>query len=75
MKSKNADKNKAYELTLKGVLCTCIDDPALTQVLMNIELYMRRRGYNGIVLEDTGFEFVKLEKREEPNGEVPAEKA
>jgi len=55
-------KEVTYTLTLKGLLMSEFSEEVTQDIIDLLELYMRRHGYNGIVLEDT-LVFRKLLKK------------
>ena len=55
-------KEATYTLTLKGLLMSKFSEEVTQDIIDLLELYMRRHGYNGIVLEDT-LNFRKLIKK------------
>ena len=62
MAKKKKDEEK-FQLTLKGLMYTIVGDK-YERAIDDIELYMRRAGYNAIVLDD-GFHFTEVVRTDE----------
>ena len=65
------EKDEIYQLTLKGLIWTVVEDDKLSKEIVDkIELYLRRHhskgGHPGIVLnlDTNNFEFVTLQQSE-----------
>lgn len=52
---------ETYELTFKGWLQLELGDEEGQRLLDRIELFLRRRGYNAIILDETDFILEKVE--------------
>ena len=57
-----AKDDEVYTLTFKGLIYNIVGDN-YERVVDDIELFMRRAGYNAIVL-DKGFHFTEVERCE-----------
>lgn len=62
MKRKRKKSNESYSITFLGLLCCNLEQETAKTLQDAIELYMRRFGYNAIVLDGNEFIFTKVEK-------------
>jgi hypothetical protein len=61
---KKHKKEERYEITFLGLLTDCLDYETAKKVEASIELFLRRRKENAIILdeENSHFIFAKVEK-------------
>jgi hypothetical protein len=60
-KKKPIKKNdEIYTLTLAGLLSEHLPESELKVIMSDLELYMLKNDYNGIVYDKNTFQFVKL---------------
>ena len=71
-------KEERYSITPKGLMHYAlgrefdmtIGDDQLSNVMNDIELYLRRNNYNAIILDDNEFIFATVEKKNEKKNKV-----
>lgn len=59
---KKRKKEETYDITFLGLLCGLLPLSEATELEEKIELFMRRRGFNAIILDGFKFDFGKVEK-------------
>jgi hypothetical protein len=52
--------DEIYTLTLAGLLSEHLPESELKVIMFNLELYMLKHDYNGILYDKDSFQFVKL---------------
>lgn len=54
-----------YQITPKGIISLAANDDQRTQAIWDgLELYCYRNGYNAIIIDKKGGQFVKVEREE-----------